>query len=56
MSTVNPTYSKEPGREVFHNNNKCTERNNIETHNLRQGTDGRRLCHRCAELNEEGKK
>jgi hypothetical protein len=52
---VNPTYSDEPGRDVYHNNNQCTERNNIETRNERQGTAGRRLCHRCAELNAAGK-
>jgi hypothetical protein len=52
---VAPTYSAERGRDRYHNNDKCTERNNIETYNLRQGTDGRQLCHHCAKLNAEGK-
>ena len=54
MAKVAPTYSIEPGRDVYHNNNQCTERNNIETRNLRQGTDGRRLCAHCARLNAAG--
>ena len=37
-------------REVHHNDNKCTEGNNIEPENLRQGTGGKPLCHRCAGL------
>jgi hypothetical protein len=52
---VNPTHSVEPGRDVYHNNNQCTERNNIETRNLRQGTGNRRLCAHCARLNAEGR-
>jgi hypothetical protein len=41
--------AKEP---VFHNNMSCTESNNIETENLRAGSDGRRLCERCDRLNK----
>lgn len=55
MAKVAPTYSVEVGRDVYHNNNRCTERNNIETRNERQGTGGRRLCHHCATLNAQGK-
>jgi hypothetical protein len=51
---VNPTYSIEFS-EVYHNNNKCTERNNIESRNVKQGTGGKRLCSHCKRLNEEGK-
>jgi hypothetical protein len=40
---------------VYHNNNKCTERNSIVPVNVRNGTDGRPLCKRCDSLNEEGK-
>ena len=52
---VNPFHSKRKEVEVYHNNNKCTEGNNIERENLRQGTGGRRLCERCKELNRKGR-
>lgn len=55
MAKVNPTHSVKPQQEVYHNNDKCTERNNIEKENLRTGTAGRRLCSKCQRLNEEGK-
>lgn len=42
------------GSDVYHNNDKCTERNNIEARNLQQGTGGKRLCSRCSELNAAG--
>lgn len=48
---VPPFHSKlETDKKVYHNNNKCTEGNNIETFNRRPGTDGRPLCKHCAEL------
>jgi hypothetical protein len=50
---VAPTHSIK--QYVHHDNDKCTERNNIEKENLRQGTGGKPLCQRCAELNKEGK-
>jgi len=53
MTKVNPTHSIDS--DVYHNNNKCTERNNIEPKNLRQGTGGKRLCSHCKRLNSEGK-
>ena len=53
MPKVPPTNSiKEP---VYHNNSECTERNNIEPENLRQGTGGKRLCKPCKKLNDEGR-
>jgi hypothetical protein len=53
---VPPFYSiKKSDRQVYHNNNRCTEGNNIEKENLRQGTDGRPLCDHCERLNREGK-
>jgi hypothetical protein len=56
MSYASPIYSvKETARKVYHNNNKCTERNNIEPANVRQGTGGRPLCDHCDRLNREGK-
>lgn len=42
-------------RDVHHDNSACTERNNIEVENLRQGTGGKPLCDRCSKLNREGK-
>jgi len=42
-------------QNVHHDNNKCTERNNIEKENLREGTGGKPLCEHCAKLNREGK-
>jgi len=52
---VDPFHSKKPGTEVYHNNDKCTEGNNIESYNLVSGIGGLRLCERCKELNEQGK-
>jgi hypothetical protein len=37
-------------QEVHHNNNKCTEGNNIEKENLRSGTGGKPLCKHCSNL------
>jgi hypothetical protein len=52
---VAPVHSARKGETVYHNNDKCTERNNIESYNLRQGTGGLRVCDRCKELNAQGK-
>lgn len=41
--------------QVHHNNTACTEGNNIEKENRREGTGNKRLCERCAELNRQGK-
>lgn len=48
---VKSTYSKL--RDVYHNNNNCTERNNIEDDNLKQGDGGRKLCKHCKRLNQD---
>jgi hypothetical protein len=51
MSKVPPFHSKKPGtKNVYHDNNKCTEGNNIERENLTQGTGGRPKCEHCARL------
>ena len=56
MSKMNPIYSAAPNDpKRHHNNNRCTEANNIETKNIRQGTGGFPLCHHCSTLNAEGK-
>lgn len=40
---------------VHHDNDKCTEGNNIEAVNRKSGTGGKRLCNRCEELSKQGK-
>ena len=52
---VSPTHSQKPGTSVYHNNNKCTERNNIERKNVKKGTGGLRLCYHCKKLNAQRK-
>lgn len=41
--------------KVYHNNNACTEGNNIEAKNRRSGSDGRALCKNCQEKTRQGK-
>lgn len=36
---------------VYHNNSKCTEGNNIEKVNLQKGHGGKTLCSHCKRLN-----
>jgi len=56
MTRVAPFHSKKPNtRNVYHDNNKCTEGNNIERYYLAQGTDGRPRCEHCSRLDREGK-
>jgi hypothetical protein len=51
MAKVAPFHSIKQGtRNVHHNNDRCTEGNNIERENKRQGTAGRPLCEHCARL------
>jgi len=47
MPITDPIYSIKPNTQVYHNHTACTERNNIETVNVRAGTGGKRLCERC---------
>ena len=42
-------------QQVHHNNTRCTEGNNIERWNLRQGTGGKPLCIHCHRLNTQGR-
>jgi hypothetical protein len=55
MSIIAAFHSSRPGEKVHHNNNKCTEGNNIETYNRKPGTGGLPLCEHCKRLNAEGK-
>jgi hypothetical protein len=50
MAKVAAFHSKLPGTKVHHNNDACTEGNNIETHNRVAGTGGLPLCDHCARL------
>ena len=52
---VSPFYSKIKGTRVYHNNDKCHLGDNINKKYKRTGTDKRRLCKECKELNKEGK-
>lgn len=51
MKTPNDWYSAKPETDVYHNNTLCTEGNNIETFNVREGQGGKRLCRHCTMLN-----
>jgi len=55
MTKVAAFHSKRPGTIRHHNNNVCTEGNNIESYNRVPGTGGHPLCSRCSELNAQGK-
>ena len=56
MPKVAPFHSVKPNTSnVYHDNSKCTEGNNIEGQYLRSGTGGRPLCHHCKDLATQGK-
>jgi hypothetical protein len=51
MAKVPPFHSvKLSDRRVYHDNSSCTEGNNIERENRRNGTDGRPRCEHCSRL------
>ena len=51
MAKVAPFHSVKVGtKNVYHDNDKCTEGNNIETYNKRSGTAGRPKCEHCQRL------
>jgi hypothetical protein len=51
MAKISPFHSvKQNTSNVYHNDDKCTEGNNIEAYNRRSGTAGRPLCDRCSRL------
>jgi hypothetical protein len=49
MARVNPFHSTLV-RRVHHNNNRCTEGNNIEQRYRAAGTGGLPLCQHCRNL------
>lgn len=51
MAKVAPFHSVLPSdKPVYHDDNRCTEGNNIETKNRRSGTGGRPKCDHCKRL------
>jgi hypothetical protein len=50
MAKVAAFHSKLPGTTVHHNDNQCTEGNNIESSNRVSGTGGLPLCSHCKRL------
>lgn len=50
MAKVAAFHSKLPGTSKHHNDNKCTEGNNIEARNRVAGTGGHPLCDHCRRL------
>ena len=55
MTKVPAFHSTRQGETKHHDNDKCTEGNNIETHYWASGTGGKPLCAHCTKLDEEGK-
>jgi hypothetical protein len=51
MALVNAFHSTRPGETVYHNDNVCTEGNNIEKHYWALGDGGLTLCSACRKLN-----
>lgn len=48
MARVAPFHSKrESDRKVYHDDDTCTEGNNVETYNRVPGTGGRPRCQNC---------
>jgi len=51
MAKVPPFHSKKPNtKNVYHDNDKCTEGNNVEKQYLASGTAGRPRCEHCNRL------
>ncbi len=48
MAKVAPFHSIK--QSVYHDNTKCTEGNNIERENKRDGTGGKPKCEHCKRL------
>jgi hypothetical protein len=50
MPKVAAFHSIRPGTKVYHDNNKCTEGNNIESHYRKAGTGNHSQCDHCKKL------
>jgi hypothetical protein len=53
MAKVKPFHSKLLSTQVYHDESRCTEGNNIEKGNRVGGTGGLRKCSRCREISDE---
>ncbi len=51
MGVTSPWHSNK-NKNVYHNNTKCTEGNNIESENRVSGTGDLRICDHCRRLND----
>ena len=49
MAKVSPFHSKVQ-KDVYHDNDRCTEGNNIESYNRVSGTGGLPKCSHCKRL------
>lgn len=55
MPKTDPWHSiRQQDRNVYHDNTRCTEGNNIEPQYRRSGTAGRPLCETCRRLAAQG--
>ncbi len=55
MARTSPWHSAlASDRPVYHDNTSCTEGNNIEDKNRRDGTGGRPKCDHCKRLDGSG--
>ncbi len=50
MAKVPAFHSTHPSATVYHDNNSCTEGNNIESRYKSSGTAGRPKCDHCKRL------
>ena len=51
MAKVAPFHSNKPSDDpVYHDNDSCTEGDNIQPENKVQGTGGRKQCDHCSRL------
>ncbi|HMG01590.1 MAG TPA: hypothetical protein VK596_00570 [Edaphobacter sp.] len=56
MARIQPWHSTRPGETKYHDNNACTEGNNIEAYYFKWGTGlGRILCSHCQRLDAAGR-
>jgi hypothetical protein len=54
MAYARPIHSaRETDNKVYHNNDQCAERNNIEETDVRPGTGGLPMCDNCNRLNSQ---
>lgn len=55
MQQQRPWHSTRLGETRYHDNDTCTEGNNIERYYFAWGTGGKQLCDHCSRLDQRGK-